>query len=159
MVKEVWDMPLPRTILVATDFSEQADDALEYAVEMAARLDATIHLVHSTPLPPISLPEMGMTYTASMMETMKSGAMTRLDAYATKYRDRVSMAPVRIELGDPRDVIDRVAEDIGADLIVMGTHGRRGVKRLLLGSVAEAVVRTAPCPVLTVRPKAETKAT
>jgi nucleotide-binding universal stress UspA family protein len=62
------------------------------------------------------------------------------------------MGPVRVEVGDAREVIDNVAEKIGADLIAMGTHGRRGVKRMLLGSVAESVVRSAPCPVLTIRP-------
>ena len=56
-----------------------------------------------------------------------------------------------LRTGDARDVIIRACEEINADLIVMGTHGRRGVSRALLGSVAESIVRTAPCPVLTIR--------
>ena len=87
------------------------------------------------------------------MESRTANAQVALDALVARYSDRVSMAPVRIEIGDARDVIDRVAELIGADLIVMGTHGRRGVRRMLLGSIAESVVRSAPCPVLTVRTK------
>jgi nucleotide-binding universal stress UspA family protein len=56
-----------------------------------------------------------------------------------------------LKTGDARDLINQTAAEVGADLIVMGTHGRRGVRRALLGSIAETVVRSAPCPVLTVR--------
>ena len=61
-----------------------------------------------------------------------------------------------LRTGDPRDMILQTAKEIHADLIVIGTHGRRGISRFLLGSVAEAIVRSAPCPVLTVRAKAVT---
>lgn len=146
-------MDLPHTILVATDFSEHADHALGYAAELAAALDGTIHLVHALPPAPMGGPELGMAYSAAVMESMTRTANDALEARAARYRDRASLGPVRLELGDPREVIDGVAEQLGADLIVMGTHGRRGLRRVLLGSVAESVVRTAPCPVLTVRPK------
>ena len=144
---------LPRKILVPTDFSEHADHALEYAVTLAAQLDATIHLVHSVSVAMAGLPEVGIAYGAMMMETTTKEAQNELDTRVARYRSCVSLAPVRIEIGDPRDVIDQVAKTIGADLIVMGTHGRRGLRRMLLGSVAETVVRSAPCPVLTVRTK------
>lgn len=146
-------MALPRKILVPTDFSGYADDALEYAATLAAHLDATIHLVHAISVGMAGLPEVGVAYGAIMMETTTKEAQHALDALVARYRDRVSLAPTCIEIGDPREVIDRVAETIGADLIVMGTHGRRGVRRMLLGSVAETVVRSAPCPVLTVHTK------
>lgn len=146
-------MALPRTILVATDFSEHADHALQYAADLAVALDATIHLVHAIGIPPMGIPEMGVAYSAVMMESTTKHAQAALDTRAERYRDRVSLASVRLEVGDPREAIDSVAEQIGADLIVMGTHGRRGLRRVLLGSVAEAVVRSAPCPVLTIRPK------
>jgi universal stress protein A len=61
------------------------------------------------------------------------------------------MGPMLVESGDPRDVITHKAKDLDAELIVMGTHGRRGLSRALIGSVAESVVRTAPCSVLVVR--------
>jgi nucleotide-binding universal stress UspA family protein len=150
-------MTLARTILVATDFSEQADHALEYAAKLAAQLDAKIHLVHAISVPAMGVSEMGVAYSSMMIESQTRAAQAALDALAARYRDRVSLAPTRLEVGDARDAIDLVAEQIGADLIVMGTHGRRGVKRLLLGSVAEAVVRSAPCPVLTVRPRRSPK--
>lgn len=146
-------MTLPRTILVATDFSEHADHALEYAAELAARLDATIQLVHVITIPAMGVPEMGVAYKTLTIESVTKHAQAELDSRAARYRDRVTLAPVRVEVGDAREVIDSVAEQISADLIVMGTHGRRGIRRVLLGSVAESVVRSAPCPVLTVRPK------
>lgn len=146
-------MTLPRTFLVATDFSESAERALVYAVELASQLDATIHLVHVLGLPSMAVPEIGYAYNALMMENLTSKAQQELDRLVALHRERVSMAPPRMEIGDARDVIDRIAGAISADLIVMGTHGRRGIRRILLGSVAESVVRTAPCPVLTIRPK------
>jgi len=146
-------MTLPRTILVPTDFSEPADEALAYAADLGAQLDATIHLVHVVGIPAAGVPDIGIAYSALMMESATQAAQDELDARADRYRDRVSIGPVRIEIGDARDTIDRVAETVGADLIVMGTHGRRGFRRMLLGSVAESVVRTAPCPVLTIRTK------
>jgi nucleotide-binding universal stress UspA family protein len=146
-------MALPRIILVPTDFSEHADHALDYAAELAAQLDATIHLVHAITIATMGVPEIGVAYSAITIESTTKHAQSELDARAARYRDRVSLAPVRIEVGDARDVIDRAAERVGADLIVMGTHGRRGIRRALLGSVAESVVRSASCPVLTIRPK------
>ncbi len=146
-------MTLPRTILVATDFSEHADHALEYAVELAAHLDATIHLVHAITMPPTGIPELNLVNSVTMIEALTKEGQAALDARVDRCRDRVTFGPARLELGDAREVIDRVAEQVSADLIVMGTHGRRGIRRALLGSVAESVVRSAPCPVLTIRPK------
>lgn len=146
-------MALPRNILVATDFSEQADHALDYAAELAAQLDATLHLLHVISIPTMGVAELGMAYSAMSIESMTKQAQSELDARVSRYRDRASLAPTRLEVGDPRDVIDRTAEQVGADLVIMGTHGRRGIRRALLGSVAESVVRSAPCPVLTIRPK------
>jgi nucleotide-binding universal stress UspA family protein len=144
-------MTLPRTILVATDFSEHADHALEYAAELARQLDATLHLVHAITIPVMGVAEMGVAYSAATIESITKHAQEQLDTRTARYRDRVSLAPVRLEVGDARDTIDRAAEQIGADLIVIGTHGRRGLRRVLLGSIAESVVRSAPCPVLTIR--------
>ncbi len=146
-------MTLPRTILVPIDFSPYAETALDYAVGLAQRLDGTIHLVHAITVPAMGIPEMGVAYSAMTMETTTKEAQTALDAMAAKLRGKVGLGPTRLEIGDPRDVIDTVAQTVGADLIVMGTHGRRGVRRFMMGSVAESVVRSAPCPVLTVGPK------
>ena len=146
-------MSLPRTILVPTDFSEHAGHALAYAAELAAKLDGTVHLLHVITVPVMGIPEMGIAYASATIEAATKAAQTALDGLIDRYRNRASLAPARLEIGDARDVIDRIAAAIDADLIIMGTHGRRGVSRILVGSVAESVVRTAPCPVLTVRSK------
>jgi universal stress protein A len=150
-------MTLPRTILVATDFSDSADAALAYAAELGAKLDASLHLVHAIGVPAMGVPEMGVAYAAMSIESLTKAAQASMDELVARYRDRIPLAPTRLEVGDARDVIDNVAEQIGADLIVMGTHGRRGIRRMFIGSVAESVVRSAPCPVLTIRPKKESK--
>jgi nucleotide-binding universal stress UspA family protein len=143
-------MTLPRTIVVPTDFSEYADHALDYAVELAVRFDATVHLIHAISFPTTGVHE--IAYSAMAIASLTKAAQVALDARKARYRERIEMASARCEIGDVRDVIDRAAATLGADLIVMGTHGRRGIRRLLIGSVAESVVRSAPCPVLTVRP-------
>jgi nucleotide-binding universal stress UspA family protein len=74
-----------------------------------------------------------------------------LDQHASERAAMASFGPAILEIGDPRSQIEQVSRRVGADLIVMGTHGRHGLQRLLLGSVAESIVRTARCPVLLVR--------
>lgn len=142
-------MDLPRTILVPTDFSEFAEYALDYAVKLAGKLNARILLLHAIGVPTLGIPELGLALTSTMMESLVQENSAALDRLAT------SKLPAQIETllrsGDARDVIALAAKEFDADLIVMGTHGRRGFRRALLGSVAEGVVRTAPCPVLTIR--------
>jgi nucleotide-binding universal stress UspA family protein len=144
-----WGMNLPKTIMVPTDFSEHADHALEYAVALAAKLGAKVHIMSAITIPSYGVPELGVALTSAVIDTQLSAATAKLDKLASQY------LPMKIDLllrtGDARDMIAQAASEIGADLIVMGTHGRRGVSRALLGSVAEGVVRTAPCPVLTIR--------
>lgn len=146
-------MNLPKTILVPTDFSEHADQALEYAAALGVQLGATLHLLHVVSIVPGGVPELGVAYSAVMIDSLTKEGQAALEARAARYRDRVALGATRLEVGDARDTIDRVASELDADLIVMGTHGRRGIRRILLGSVAETVVRSAPCPVLTIRPK------
>lgn len=145
-------MTPPRIILVATDFSEVADHALAYAAKLGAHLDATLHLLHAITLPAMGVPELGVAYASMNMGSTTEKAQASMDERVARFRDHVAFGPTRIEVGDARDVIDNVAEQISADLVVLGTHGRRGIRRALLGSVAESVVRSAPCPVLTIRP-------
>ena len=142
-------MNLPKTILVATDFSETSETAVAYAVGLADKLGAKLYLLHAIGMPAYGIPELGVAVTASMMDSIVRDTQTALDKLIKTY------APVKIEPvlrnGDPRDLIVQTAFEVGADLIVLGTHGRRGVSRALLGSVAEGVLRHAHCPVLTIR--------
>lgn len=144
-----------KTILVPTDFSAYGDAAVDYAVRLAQPLDATVHLLHVVTMPVPGVGELGIINATAIAQLAARDAQTSLETLADRLRDRVTLGPVRVETGDPRESIDRVAEQIGADMIVMGTHGRRGLSRWFLGSLAESVVRTASCPVLTVhRPAA-----
>lgn len=142
--------PLPKTILVATDFSETSEQALDYAVALATKLGAKLYLINAISLPSFGVvPELGVAATSTMIEGIVADNQRSLDKVVA------AKAPVKIHpvmrTGDPRDLIVDTASEVGADLIVMGTHGRRGVTRALLGSVAEGVLRHAPCPVLTIR--------
>jgi len=142
-------MSLPKTILVPTDFSEFADHALDYAIALASELGARVHVVHALTIPELGVPELGVALISATMESMVQRGQAALDKLVAS-RPSANLATM-LRTGDPRSVILEAAQELGADLIVMGTHGRRGVTRALLGSIAEAIVRTAPCPVLTVR--------
>jgi universal stress protein A len=142
----------PRDILVPIDFSAGAEHALDYACTLATKLDATVHLVHALGA---GLPELSVALTDQMIETMRAASMAELEKLA-EARAPVRFGKVIVQNGEARDAILETAADLHPDLIVIGSHGRRGLSRLVLGSVAEAVVRRAACPVLVVRaPKAE----
>jgi nucleotide-binding universal stress UspA family protein len=144
-------MSLFQKILVPTDFSPHAAAALRLATELAKSNDATLCLVHVYDLLPSSLPE-GMTfYDAATLAHLRDELGRRLvqvrrDALATG----VKQVETKLLEGQPHREIVRAAEDGQAQLIVMGTHGRTGIAHVLVGSVAERVVRKSPCPVITV---------
>ncbi len=143
-------MLLPKTILVPTDFSQNAERALDYAAALAGKLDAKVHLLNVIGMQMFGA-EYGVQVTSAMVDDVMRDSQQALDKLMAAHTDSASFGPARLEFGDARTVIETTARSLGADLIVMGTHGRRGMKRLLLGSVAESVARTAPCPVLLVR--------
>jgi nucleotide-binding universal stress UspA family protein len=143
---------LPKNILVPTDLSEGAEQALDYACELARTLNAQVHLLNVIGIPILGVPELGVALTSSMIDSLIADNQAALDALVAKRAGTgVNFGQVLLKTGDARDLINQTAKELGADLIVMGTHGRRGVSRALLGSIAETVVRSAPCPVLTVR--------
>jgi nucleotide-binding universal stress UspA family protein len=143
---------LPKNILVPTDLSDGAEEALDYACELATKFGAKIHLLNVIGIPALGVPELGVALTSSLIDTIIADNQSSLDSLVEIKRSHAQFGDVLLRTGDARDVINQTAKEVDADLIVMGTHGRRGVSRALLGSVAETVVRTAPCPVLTVRP-------
>jgi nucleotide-binding universal stress UspA family protein len=138
-----------QTFLVPHDFSEDADAALEAALELARRLGAEIHLLHAYQQPIDVLSPYGVAIPPNIGPELRAAGLARLQQIAAR------ASGVRIEAhvveGPPAVVIAEQARAIGADLVVMGTRGRTGLRHLLLGSVAERTVRTAPCPVLTVK--------
>jgi nucleotide-binding universal stress UspA family protein len=143
-------MNLPRNILVPVDFSDTAERALDYAVMLANRLDAKVHLLNVIGVPALGVPELGVALTASVIDSVVRTNQDALDKLAASRRNAAQIGEVMLRTGDARDVILKTADEVSADMIVMGTHGRRGVRRALMGSVAESVVRTAKCPVLTI---------
>jgi nucleotide-binding universal stress UspA family protein len=142
-----------RKILVPTDFSENAGQALETAVDLANRYEAALHLLHVDQLPTYAFPEGVVVAGPDMLASMTDWSDKGLAA-AKAQAERLGAVRVTVQavIGTPFTDIIRVAREEKADLIVMGTHGRTGLAHALLGSVAEKVVRKAPCPVLTVRP-------
>jgi universal stress protein A len=144
-------MNLPKRILVPIDFSEYSAHALDFAVAFANKLDATIHLIHAISVPAIGIPELGAAWSPTMIEDLVQAGKKAMTKLADERRKVAKIGEAVVRLGDPRDLILQAVDDLKIDMIVMGTHGRRGIKRALLGSVAEAVVRASPCPVLTIR--------
>jgi universal stress protein A len=139
---------LPKNILVPTDLSEGAEHALDYACELGRILGAKVHLLNVIGIPVLGVPELGMALTSTMIDSMIADNQKALDELAAL---KGCTGEVVLKTGDARDLILQTAKELGVDLIVMGTHGRRGVRRALLGSVTESIVRSASCPVLTVR--------
>jgi nucleotide-binding universal stress UspA family protein len=137
-----------RSILVPHDFSETAQRALEFALDLAAALDARVNLLFAYDVLAYGFPEAPPMVMDT--EQIERAARTALDDVVRRARRPGVAVEGAVRRGPAWSEINAAAKETGADLIVIGTHGRRGVARALLGSVAEKVVRTAPCPVLTV---------
>jgi len=147
-------------ILVPTDFSPTADAALEYAWVLAERFGASLQLLHVLDDPFVAdgmAAEAYISEAPALRTAMLDDARDRLRHRATLRGAAGTPIETEVLFGHGARTIAEYAADRNADLIVMGTHGRTGFAHLLLGSVAERLVRTAPCPVLTVRHPAERK--
>jgi universal stress protein A len=151
-------MKLFDKILLPTDFSDHADEALRYALALAQTHAASLCLVHAYDILPYTLPE-GMPMVDDVqMGQLREALEKQLQTAAERARaGGATQVTTQLVTGSASTEIVRVAAELQADLIVMGTHGRTGLTHLLIGSVTEKVVRKAPCPVLTV-PLREKKA-
>lgn len=141
------------TIVVATDFSETASLALDRAIEFAIRHESEIALVHvmQPDIPPLAAPEM-IVIPPNYEEMLREACTEGLTKAAQRGRERGVRVSQYLEQGRAAKRITACADGLAADLIIIGTRGNTGFKRLLLGSVAEEVVRIADQPVLTVHP-------
>ncbi|HMM40212.1 MAG TPA: universal stress protein [Desulfovibrio sp.] len=142
-----------KKILCAVDFSEHSPMVADYAKTMAKALDASVICLYVAPslsqyvgfhVPPSSI--------ENFVGEIVSGADTTMSAFLA---ENFAGVPVegRVVTGYAAEEVLNLAEEHGVDCIIMGTHGRRGIDRILFGSVAEKVVKSAKCPVLTIRPK------
>ena len=139
-------------ILHPTDFSECAKQAEAAAVDLVGKLDGELVLflaLVETPLYGEGL--ISSQHVQAVYDAQRKWAEETLEARAGELRQRGIKASWRLQAGVPFEEIVKVAEEERVDMIVMGTHGRSGLNRVLLGSVAERVIRLAPCPVLTMR--------
>jgi nucleotide-binding universal stress UspA family protein len=142
-----------KNVLVPTDFSDTSEVALKYGKALAGAFGATLHVVHVIEEPygqPWAVEAYGFSLAALQDEWIKE-ANTRIAATVTDEERQTLKARTATVLGHPVMEVLRYADEQSVDLIVMGTHGRGPLGHLVLGSVAERVVRKAPCPVLTVR--------
>jgi nucleotide-binding universal stress UspA family protein len=143
-------MNLPKIILVPTDFSVAAETALDSALALASKLGAKVYVLHAYQLPVVGFPDGVLVPTAEIASRVVSWAQSELAACVGKRKESGVEIVSILKQADAREAVLAVAEEIGADLVVMGTHGRRGIARALIGSVAESVVRTSPVPVMTI---------
>lgn len=143
-----------RTILVPTDFSEDAETAVASAVELARIFKARLALLHAYHLdiPPVYAGWGGdFVNTQEVFDAIRGSAEASLDALQKKIASQGVEVEGRVVMEHASQAILDEAERLQADLIVMGTRGLTGLKHVVLGSTAERIVRLAPCPVLTVK--------
>jgi nucleotide-binding universal stress UspA family protein len=140
-------------ILVPTDFSAASDLAIDYAIDLACRYRASIHLVHVLEDVYLAGFPDGYVDVSGLRQQQEADATTRLGWLVRKCAAARLETSTAILTGNAPAVIVAEGLAIRADFIVMGTHGRTGLAHMFLGSVAERVIRSASCPVLTVRQK------
>ena len=144
-------------ILVPTDFGDASERALDLAIDMAKGFDAKVILMHAT-FPPSYYYGAYAEGLAFPVDELESQAGKALDAAVGRAVRRHAMVARLLVEGEPWERILAVSKERGADLIVMGTHGKRGLVHAILGSVAEKVVRLSSIPVMTISAEAQRQA-
>jgi universal stress protein A len=145
-----------RRILAPTDFSELSTQGLKSALELAEVFGATLLLLHVVEPPPYPVEGIVPSHLgATLLDDLERQASTDLAVILPETQGSKVEVTRQVVVGIPYRKIVEVAEEEKRDLIVMTTHGRTGLSHLVMGSVAEKIVRTAPCPVLTIRPTSD----
>lgn len=145
---------LPGRILLAVDGSEEASTAAQTAAELAERTDSELHVVHVGEVEPVFHPERH-GYRARYEELQEEARRLLEEQVGEIEAAGVTVSRAYLRMGRPDEEIVGLAEEIGADLIATGSRGVGGMRRALMGSASDSVVRHAHCPVLVVRPKKE----
>ena len=139
-------------ILVAVDFSSVSANALRYAAGLASQLGADLEVVHVVPRAEIELPEnASAAHEDELIRENLAQRKTQLAEFARQTVADTKTANESVRLGKPSDEVNNLVKEHKADMIVIGTHGRTGLKHLLMGSVAESILREAEVPVLCIR--------
>jgi universal stress protein A len=138
------------TILCPVDFSEASLKAVDYAREFAAATGAAIYLLHiiePVPIPPV---DTSLNY-VEVEEVLEEAAKKDLNALMSSLQAEGVNVDGTMEIGKTADIVLDKAAELNANFIIMGSHGRKGLNRLIMGSVADAVIRKSDCPVLIVK--------
>lgn len=143
----------PYTIVVGIDFSEASDGALDEALMLSMARNGELHVLYVDDH--FRAPEGGREAAEAMLSRIEHHAVARMEELGRRQGQQVKFRKMysHFRLGAPAEQLVQLASDLNADLVVVGTHGLSGLKRLVLGSVAERVVRLSRCPVWIVRPK------
>ena len=143
-----------KRICCPIDFSDASRAAMEVAADLARRFGAELVLLHAYPIPGYTFPDGSVVASPKMMQDLADQAKKHLEEWRAEAEKLVGAPRVAADtaVGEPAAEILAAAKRRGAELVVMGTHGRTGLEHALMGSIAERVVRRAHCPVLTVRP-------
>jgi nucleotide-binding universal stress UspA family protein len=145
-----------RTILVPVDFSEFSQRAFAWALALAEKWGAQVIVLHVVNIPSYPPLVMGSYFNPAEFEAaLQKDGEERIQGFVSQATNKTVTVETRVVLGEPLSEICQIAEQDHADVIVMGSHGRSGLGHVLVGSVAERVVRHAPCPVLVVGRKAQ----
>jgi nucleotide-binding universal stress UspA family protein len=144
-----------KRLFCPVDFSDASRAAMEVAADLARRSGAELFLLHAYPVPGYTFPDGSVVASPKMMQELADQAKRHLEEWRAEAERLVGAPRVTADtaIGEPAAEILALAKARGADLVVMGTHGRTGLEHALMGSIAERVVRRAHCPVLTVRPE------
>ncbi len=145
-------------ILVPMDFSAYADHALDYAIALAEKLQARLTLLHVIHPMLMGVGDVAAALPNAYLQNLEAGVQIEMGNHFERVEAAKLEGGIAIVHGVTFQCIIDIAQDKNVDLIVMGTHGRTGLQHVLLGSVAEKVVRLAPCPVLVTRGTATTPA-
>lgn len=146
------DQVVVRNILLATDFSQYSARALNYALGVASRYKSQLHLFHCIDPAPYRLADPDVVWKTH--DDIRGDLERRVEELRGRGRAKDIEIKVAVEVGEVGEILPQTVKDIDADLIVIGTHGRTGWEKLVLGSVAEKVMDVVSCPVLTVGPSA-----
>ena len=141
-----------KQLLVAVDFSDPSIRALQVAREMGTRLNSKLHIVHFVPMRVMDMGmEGGVDFIEEMHQKELEEAKVKLEKFVNDHTTTEDEVEQHLRSGEPAAEVNPMAIELSADIIIIGTHGRTGLKHLLLGSVAESILRSADVPVLCVR--------